>query len=202
MSGDVAFMQFKRADSKGTHPLNGALTFFLAYATGLTIDQAFITFLSAQSLEAGSSLISTSALIACCSAPRVFLLMPAGVLTDRIGSRRCIILSATLRLVPLLVLAMLWSEQACGIFPLAIAATVFGCGEAIFLISSQSWVVDSPSVSGMSKMQSIFTVVQRACSIAAPVLFGIAISHGTKKLLGVFIAIALASLLFSLWTPP
>lgn len=195
-------MQFRRADGTGTHPLSGTPIFFLAYATGLTIDQAFITFLSAQSLSTESSLLSASALVMCCSLPRALLLIPAGVLADRIGSKRCISAAAAMRLVPLLALAVLWSGQACDALPLAIAAFIFGSGEAIFLISSQSWIVGSSSESKVSKMQSIFTVVQRICSIAAPALFGIAASLGPTGLLGIFVCISLLSLLLSLWTPP
>ncbi len=172
--------------------------FFLAYALGLTVDQAFITFLSAGVLN-GDSLLTASALVTFCSVPRALLLIPAGILADRIGNQRSMALASAIRLAPLMALVLLWDDRGINTAPLALSSAVFGCGEAIFLVGSQSWVAESRPSGNLSQMQSVFVVCQRLCSIAAPILFGAAVSYGPTRLIELLALISLVSFLFTFW---
>ncbi len=173
----------------------GIASFFLSYALGLTADQTLIMLLSAQALVDESAL-AASLLVMCCSVPRAVLLLPAGILTDRFGVKRCLLASGTARLVSTLIFLVPFAfTRAPGINWFALGAILFGCAEAIYLVGSQSWIASYPNEANLSQAQSAFAMTQRICSIAAPLIFGVLAAQGTEVLLCGLSALSFISLL-------
>jgi hypothetical protein len=126
------------------------------------------------------------------SLPRAVVLLAGGVLVDRAGPKRVIIVSDVLRTLVMVVAAVLLGVGLTGTVLIGALAAVFGVVDGFFLPAvgaAPAFVTDEQ---GQTRLQALRTIVYRgAPMIGAPIASGLIVAFGTGAAFGV------AALLFA-----
>ena len=168
--------------------------FLVSYGMGVVADQVFYVALSWYALAATDSDIATGAIVSLGALPRALLLLPGGMLADRLGHRVSSVISGLVRAAVLAVAAALCGASGPSVAALSAMAVAFGAIEALYLPGTQSIVADVAAPDELERTQGLFSAVQKAGTVLAPALAGWAVRVlEPRTLLWCVCLIALAS---------
>ncbi|WP_345894403.1 MFS transporter [Olsenella uli] len=168
--------------------------FLVSYGMGVVADQVFYVALSWYALVATDSDIATGAIVSLGALPRALLLLPGGMLADRLGHRVSSVISGLVRAAVLAVAAALCGASGPSVAALSAMAVAFGAIEALYLPGTQSIVADVAAPDELERTQGLFSAVQKAGTVLAPALAGWAVRVlEPRTLLWCVCLIALAS---------
>lgn len=126
------------------------------------------------------------------SVPRAVVLLAGGVLVDRIGPKRIIIVSDVARTLVMVAAAVLLGVGLSGTLLIGVLAVVFGFVDGIFLPAVGAAPAFVTDLAGQTRLQALRTVIYRgAPMIGAPLAGGLLVAYGTATTFGV------AALLFA-----
>ncbi|GAA3576722.1 MFS transporter [Microlunatus spumicola] len=126
------------------------------------------------------------------SVPRAVVLLAGGVLVDRAGPKRVIIVSDVLRTLVMVGAAVLLGVGLTGTVLIGVLAAVFGFVDGFFLpaVGAAPAFVTDPE--GQTRLQALRTIVYRgAPMVGAPLASGLLVAYGTAA------AFAVAAFLFA-----
>jgi MFS family permease len=120
------------------------------------------------------------------SVPRAVVLLAGGVLVDRAGPKRVIIVSDVLRTLVMVVAAVLLGVGLSGTVLIGVLAAVFGLVDGFFLPAVGAAPAFVTSVEGQTRLQALRTVVYRgAPMVGAPIASALLIAFGSATAFGV-----------------
>lgn len=161
------------------------------YANSLVGDQIFYVALTWAAVSIMSP-ARVGLVLVLGSVPRAVVLLAGGVLVDRAGPKRVIIVSDVLRTLVMIVAAVLLGVGVTGTVLIGALAAVFGFVDGFFLPAvgaAPAFVADEQ---GQTRLQALRTIVYRgAPMIGAPLASGLLVAFGTGAAFGV------AALLFA-----
>ena len=108
------------------------LRWLAAYTSSMVGDSIYYVALSWAAVQAGSP--SQAGMVMAASAvPRALLMLGGGVIADRFGPRKVVLVSDGVRCASVLAVAALLFVTSPGLWPLAVLAVVFGTVDAVFM---------------------------------------------------------------------
>ncbi|HEY0239514.1 MAG TPA: MFS transporter [Friedmanniella sp.] len=126
------------------------------------------------------------------SLPRAVVLLAGGVLVDRAGPKRIIIVSDVLRTLVMIVAAVLLGVGVTGTLLIGVLAAVFGFVDGFFLPAVGAAPAFVTTQEGQTRLQALRTVVYRgAPMVGAPLASALLVAFGTGT------AFAVAAILFA-----
>ncbi len=126
------------------------------------------------------------------SLPRAVVLLAGGVLVDRAGPKRIIIVSDVLRTLVMIVAAVLLVVGVTGTVLIGVLAAVFGFVDGFFLPAVGAAPAFVTTQEGQTRLQALRTVVYRgAPMVGAPLASALLVAFGTGT------AFAVAAILFA-----
>ncbi|MBW8818873.1 MAG: MFS transporter [Streptomyces sp.] len=128
--------------------------------------------------------------------PRAVLMLGGGVIADRFGPRRVVIISDTVRCAAVLAVAGLLFLTGPGLWPLAVLALVFGTVDAVFLPAVGALPARVTSRGQLARVQGIRGLGIRFASVVGGPLGGLAVAIG-----GAAAAFTVAGLLIAVSVP-
>ncbi|MFJ9003455.1 MFS transporter [Streptomyces canus] len=128
--------------------------------------------------------------------PRAVLMLGGGVIADRFGPRRVVILSDTVRCAAVLAVAGLLFLTGPGLWPLAVLALVFGTVDAVFLPAVGALPARVTSRGQLARVQGMRGLGIRFASVVGGPLGGLAVAVG-----GAAAAFTFAGLLIAVSVP-
>ncbi|WP_406164142.1 MFS transporter [Streptomyces canus] len=128
--------------------------------------------------------------------PRAVLMLGGGVIADRFGPRRVVILSDTVRCAAVLAVAGLLFLTGPGLWPLALLALVFGTVDAVFLPAVGALPARVTSRGQLARVQGMRGLGIRFASVVGGPLGGLAVAVG-----GAAAAFTFAGLLIAVSVP-
>ncbi|MFB6625821.1 MFS transporter [Streptomyces sp. NPDC056374] len=158
-------------------------------------DSVYYLALSWTAVSAGTP-AQAGLVLAVSAVPRALLMLFGGVIADRIGPRRVVIASDTVRCVVVLGLAAVLLLAAPGLWALAAVALVFGVVDALFLPAVGAL---PPRITGrdqLARVQGMRGLSSRLGAVLGGPLGGLAVALG-----GPATAFGVAGLLFALSIP-
>lgn len=124
------------------------------------------------------------------SVPRAVVLLAGGVLVDRAGPKRVIIVSDVLRTVVMVVAALVLGVGVNGAVLIGVLAAVFGFVDGFFLPAVGAAPAFVTSQDGQTRLQALRTIVYRgAPMIGAPLASALLVAYGTAAAFGVAAAL-------------
>ncbi|WP_419184338.1 MFS transporter [Streptomyces canus] len=128
--------------------------------------------------------------------PRAVLMLGGGVIADRFGPRRVVIISDTVRCAAVLAVAGLLFLTGPGLWPLALLALVFGTVDAVFLPAVGALPARVTSRGQLARVQGMRGLGIRFASVVGGPLGGLAVAVG-----GAAAAFTFAGLLIAVSVP-
>ncbi|WP_406224334.1 MFS transporter [Streptomyces canus] len=128
--------------------------------------------------------------------PRAVLMLGGGVIADRFGPRRVVIISDTVRCAAVLAVAGLLFLTGPGLWPLAVLALVFGTVDAVFLPAVGALPARVTSRGQLARLQGMRGLGIRFASVVGGPLGGLAVAVG-----GAAAAFTFAGLLIAVSVP-
>ncbi|WP_405531303.1 MFS transporter [Streptomyces canus] len=128
--------------------------------------------------------------------PRAVLMLGGGVIADRFGPHRVVILSDTVRCAAVLAVAGLLFLTGPGLWPLAVLALVFGTVDAVFLPAVGALPARVTSRGQLARVQGMRGLGIRFASVVGGPLGGLAVAVG-----GAAAAFTFAGLLIAVSVP-
>jgi MFS family permease len=122
------------------------------------------------STHGGPVLLGT--VLACYGVPRTVLIPMAGMLTDKIGARRLMLLADVLRCVLVAVLALLATRHVVSLPALGPLAALIGAGEGLFIPASYTIMPSLLEPRQLAAGNSLSMAAVRAGSLLGPALGG------------------------------
>lgn len=132
--------------------------------------------------------------LACQTVPSALLMLPAGVIADRVSRRLLLISSDLLRLLAQSVAAVLLLTDNATILSLALTQIFYGIGEAFFLPAIQATVPDVLPAQSLQPGNALVSVGRNIAMIAGPVIGAAAIAASSP---GTAVAIDAATFFLS-----
>ncbi|MGH4027622.1 MFS transporter [Actinomycetota bacterium Odt1-20B] len=183
------------APEKPAHRDGNVLRWLGAYTASMVGDAAYYVALSWAAARSGSP-GQAGLVLALGSVPRAALMLGGGVVADRFGPRRVVIVSDAVRCLVILAVAGLLLVSSPGIWLLAAVALVFGAVDALFVPSVGALPPQITSRGELSRVQGMRGLAQRIGLVAGAPLGGLAVAVG-----GSAAAFALAGALFAVSLP-
>lgn len=176
------------------------------YAHSLVGDQIFYVALTWTAVQLMSPAMVGLVLVLG-SVPRAVVLLAGGVLVDRIGPKRIIIVSDVLRTLVMVAAAVLLGVGLDGTLLIGVLAVVFGFVDGIFLPAVGAAPAFVTTLAGQTRLQAIRTIVYRgAPMLGAPLAGALLVAFGTGTTFGVaaflFAASVVALSLTRMTRPP
>lgn len=155
------------------------------------VDALFLIWLTLFVLELSEPGITTGLVLVAVALPRAALLLPAGVLVDRLGPARVVAGAAWLRVAVLLALGALVSFTSPSVTTVALLGGLLGAADAAYFPAALALV---PAVVQSEKLSRVNALVQGAESggdlIGPAVAAGAVAAVGFDATLGVIVALA------------
>ncbi|MBD0742293.1 MFS transporter [Streptomyces sp. CBMA152] len=155
------------------------------------VDALFLIWLTLFVLELSEPGITTGLVLVAVALPRAALLLPAGVLVDRLGPARVVAGAAWLRVAVLLALGALVSFTSPSVTTVALLGGLLGAADAAYFPAALALV---PAVVQTEKLSRVNALVQGAESggdlIGPAVAAGAIAAVGFDATLGVIVALA------------
>ncbi|MEU5362879.1 MFS transporter [Streptomyces sp. NPDC005925] len=166
-----------------------------AYTASMVGDQMYYIALSWAAVSAGTP--AQAGLVMTASAvPRALLMLAGGVIADRFGPRRVVIVSDTVRCAAVLAVASLLFLTEPGLWPLAALAVVFGTVDAVFVPAVGALPARVTSRDQLARVQGMRGLAVRVAGVVGAPLGGLGVALG-----GAATAFALAGLLIAVSVP-
>ncbi|MFF5636726.1 MFS transporter [Streptomyces sp. NPDC012825] len=166
-----------------------------AYTASTVGDGVYHLALSWTAVSSGSP-AQAGLVMAISAVPRALLMLGGGVVADRFGPRRVVIVSDAVRCLVVLALAALVLATTPALWTLAAVALVFGVLDALFLPAVGSLPPRMAPRDQLARVQGMRGLGQRAGAVLGAPLGGLAVALG-----GPGAAFAAAGLLFALSLP-
>ncbi|MEU9999457.1 MFS transporter [Streptomyces sp. NPDC050848] len=166
-----------------------------AYSASAVGDSVYYIALSWSAVRSGTP-AEAGLVMAVSAVPRALLMLGGGVLADRFGPRRVVLVSDTVRCLVVLGVAGLLLLGSPGLWVLAAAALVFGAVDALFLPAVGALPPRIAARDQLARVQGMRGLAQRAALVLGAPLGGLAVALG-----GPAAAFGAAGLLFALALP-
>jgi MFS family permease len=127
-------------------------------------------------LSSGGSAASLGIVLACYGIPRALLMVPAGSLADRFGSRRVMLASDFARCLLTAAFAALAAAHMSSLAAVAPVAALLGAFSALFLPASMAMMPSLVESSRLTSANAVYTGFVQAGSMIGPVIGGILVA--------------------------
>ncbi|MFF1404176.1 MFS transporter [Streptomyces sp. NPDC058294] len=186
------------APDRPAHRDPNVLRWLGAYTSSMLGDSVYYLALSWAAVQAGSP--ARAGLVMSASAlPRAVLLLGGGVVADRLGPRRVVIGSDTVRCAAVLAVAALLFLTSPGLWPLALLALVFGTVDAVFMPAVGALPARITGTGQLARVQGMRGLAIRFANVAGAPLGGLGLAVGGASaaftLAGVLIAVSVPLLI-------
>lgn len=162
-----------------------------AYALAVTGDVSYFLVLSWAAVQAGGPLWS-GVVLAAGAIPRVVLMLPGGVLVDRIGPRRLVVGSDALRSGVMLLAALMALLAGPQPWWLLVVAIIFGIVDAAFMPAVGAMPASLVPTNGLKRLQAWRLAAVRVSNAVGPAAGALLIAQGASAAFAV-IAVAFAA---------
>ncbi|MFG2677963.1 MFS transporter [Streptomyces sp. NPDC048392] len=171
------------------------LRWVAAYTASMLGDSVFFLALSWAAVRQGSP-AEAGIVTAVSAVPRALLMLGGGVVVDRLGPRRVVIGSDTVRCAAVLLVAALLFATDPGLWLLALLALVFGAVDALFLPAVGALPARITGKDQLARVQGMRGLAIRFASVVGAPLGGLGVATG-----GAAAAFACAGLLIAVSVP-
>ncbi|MFD3536847.1 MFS transporter [Streptomyces sp. NPDC058664] len=166
-----------------------------AYTASTLGDSVYYLSLSWAAVSSGTP-AQAGLVMAVSAVPRALLMLVGGVIADRLGPRRVVIASDTVRCLVALGLAAVFFLASPGLWALALVALVFGVVDALFMPAVGALPPRITARDQLARVQGMRGIAQRLGPVIGAPLGGLAIAVG-----GSATAFGVAGILFALSLP-
>ncbi|MFD5569398.1 MFS transporter [Streptomyces cadmiisoli] len=195
MSVTVAPTATPPAVARPAHRDPQVLRWLGAYTSSMIGDSVYYVALSWAAVQAGSP--AQAGLVMSASAlPRALLMLGGGVLADRLGPRRVVVGSDTVRCAAVLAVAALLYATGPELWLLAVLALVFGAVDAVFIPAVGALPARITGKDQLARVQGLRGLAIRCASVVGAPLGGLGVAAG-----GAAAAFALAGVLIAVSVP-
>ncbi|MEU9651501.1 MFS transporter [Streptomyces sp. NPDC048110] len=191
----AADVQIPFAASVPAHRDLNVLRWVGAYTASMVGDMVFFLALSWAAVQNGTP--AQAGLVTAVSAvPRALLMLGGGVVADRLGPRRVVIGSDTVRCVTVLAVAAVLFAADPGLWLLALLAVVFGTVDAVFMPAVGALPARITGKDQLARVQGMRGLAIRFAAVVGAPLGGLGVAVG-----GAAAAFAFAGLLIAVSVP-
>ncbi|WP_405474261.1 MFS transporter [Streptomyces canus] len=177
------------------HRDGNVLRWLGGYTASMIGDSVYYIALSWAAVRTGTP-SQAGVVMAVSAVPRAVLMLGGGVIADRFGPRRVVIISDTVRCAAVLAVAGLLFLTGPGLWPLAVLALVFGTVDAVFLPAVGALPARVTSRGQLARVQGMRGLGIRFASVVGGPLGGLAVAVG-----GAAAAFTFAGLLIAVSVP-
>ncbi|MFE1204428.1 MFS transporter [Streptomyces sp. NPDC058762] len=191
----AADVRIPTAASVPAHRDANVLRWVGAYTASMVGDMVFFLALSWAAVQNGTP--AQAGLVTAVSAvPRALLMLGGGVVADRLGPRRVVIGSDTVRCVTVLAVAAVLLAADPGLWLLALLAVVFGTVDAVFMPAVGALPARITGKDQLARVQGMRGLAIRFAAVVGAPLGGLGVAVG-----GAAAAFAFAGLLIAVSVP-
>ncbi|MFC8739581.1 MFS transporter [Streptomyces sp. NPDC057176] len=191
----AADVRIPTAASVPAHRDPNVLRWVGAYTASMVGDMVFFLALSWAAVQNGTP--AQAGLVTAVSAvPRALLMLGGGVVADRLGPRRVVIGSDTVRCVTVLAVAAVLFAADPGLWLLALLAVVFGTVDAVFMPAVGALPARITGKDQLARVQGMRGLAIRFAAVVGAPLGGLGVAVG-----GAAAAFAFAGLLIAVSVP-
>ncbi|MFE2433832.1 MFS transporter [Streptomyces sp. NPDC059409] len=191
----AADVRIPTAASVPAHRDPNVLRWVGAYTASMVGDMVFFLALSWAAVQNGTP--AQAGLVTAVSAvPRALLMLGGGVVADRLGPRRVVIGSDTVRCVTVLAVAAVLFAADPGLWLLALLAVVFGTVDAVFMPAVGALPARITHQDQLARVQGMRGLAVRFAAVVGAPLGGLGVAVG-----GAAAAFAFAGLLIAVSVP-
>uniref|UniRef100_A0AAU2VX91 MFS transporter n=1 Tax=Streptomyces sp. NBC_00008 TaxID=2903610 RepID=A0AAU2VX91_9ACTN len=183
------------APERPAHRDGNVLRWLGAYTASTIGDSVYYMALAWAAARTGTA-SQTGLVLAVGSIPRALLLLGGGVLADRFGPRRVVVVSDTARCLVILGLAGALLLTSPTVWMLIAVALVFGAADALFLPAVGALPPRITAAGQLARVQGMRGLATRTATVVGAPLGGIAVALG-----GPVLAFAAAGVLFAVSLP-
>lgn len=186
------------ATARPAHRDPNVLRWLAAYASSMIGDNVYYISLSWSAVQNGTP--GQAGLVMTASAlPRALLMLGGGVVADRFGPHRVVVVSDAVRCAAVLAVAALLFLTTPGLWPLALLALAFGTVDAVFLPAVGALPARLTTADQLARVQGLRGLAIRCAAVTGGPLGGLAVALGGAATAftaaGVLIALSLPLLL-------
>ncbi|MFJ6460972.1 MFS transporter [Streptomyces sp. NPDC091387] len=185
----------EQAPERPAHRDGNVLRWLSAYTASTIGDSVYYMALAWAAARTGSA-SQTGLVLAAGSIPRALLLLGGGVLADRFGPRRVVVVSDTVRCLVILGLAGALLITSPTVWMLIAVALVFGAADALFLPAVGALPPRITAAGQLARVQGLRGLATRTANVVGAPLGGVAVALG-----GPVLAFAAAGVLFAVSLP-
>ncbi|QUW90752.1 MFS transporter [Streptomyces sp. V17-9] len=192
---DIAARRARTTPERPAHRDPNVLRWVGAYTASMVGDMVFFLALSWAAVQNGTP--AQAGLVTAVSAvPRALLMLGGGVVADRLGPRRVVIGSDTVRCVTVLAVAAVLFAADPGLWLLALLAVVFGTVDAVFMPAVGALPARITGKDQLARVQGMRGLAIRFAAVVGAPLGGLGVAVG-----GAAAAFAFAGLLIAVSVP-
>ncbi|MGW0667412.1 MFS transporter [Streptomyces sp. NPDC002746] len=185
----------QEAPERPAHRDGNVLRWLGAYTASTIGDNVYYMALAWAAARTGTA-SETGLVLAVGSIPRALLLLGGGVLADRFGPRRVVVVSDTARCLVILGLAGALLLTSPTVWMLIAVALVFGAADALFLPAVGALPPRITAAGQLARVQGMRGLATRTATVLGAPLGGVAVALG-----GPVLAFAVAGVLFAVSLP-
>ncbi|MFF3260740.1 MFS transporter [Streptomyces sp. NPDC002932] len=185
----------QEAPERPAHRDGNVLRWLGAYTASTIGDNVYYMALAWAAARTGTA-SETGLVLAVGSIPRALLLLGGGVLADRFGPRRVVVVSDTARCLVILGLAGALLLTSPTVWMLIAVALVFGAADALFLPAVGALPPRITAAGQLARVQGMRGLATRTATVLGAPLGGVAVALG-----GPVLAFAVAGALFAVSLP-
>jgi len=163
--------------ARPAHRDGNVLRWLGAYASSMIGDNVYYLALSWAAVQAGSP-AQAGLVMAVSAVPRALLMLGGGVVADRFGPRKVVIGSDAVRCATVLALAALLFATGPGLWPLVLAAVVFGVVDAVFMPAVGALPARITGRGQLARVQGMRGLAIRSANVLGAPLGGLAVALG------------------------